>query len=189
MNTKLKKIITVLVIAVFCLVIISAIAMGGRKRWKDKAESECAEVIFDLYNAINHRDADKIDSMIHGRVPIDAYNVYYDREGLDSNLKKFNNIISQAYTQTVAFKMNQVCIRVRYVYEGEDNSGGSEAFIMKKVNGEWKIIEIHGEGSLSEVIFARHKGLAKTVNASDIHFWDFPSGRESSIVADNERLR
>lgn len=185
----MNKKITVIVVlfGVLCFLMLIIVKKKEKAYWHE-SEIKCSEVIFDFIRAINQRDIDRIDVLMYGRVPVDRYMVYYDKECVKRNLDDYRWNIIKANIGYVS-QIRQM-IRMSILIENEDMSESADNVILQKVDEEWKIIEFHGEGFFIRDLFVGKSSAADTrdFDSKDIKYGDFPISKSCDYNADYDRL-
>ncbi len=68
----------------------------------------------------------------------------------------------------------------------EESINSSDYIILQRVDKDWKIIEIYGDGFLTKELFTTK--YKDNMYAYDTVFWDFPKEIEVDYSADYNRL-
>ena len=172
-------------LSVILLFFIVFIGMEHRIRIiRQENAEECSEVVFDLIKSINYKNIDRIDECLYGKVPVVGAFTYYHKDAVEDNLRIFHRDICSVSIGRVSFYHNM--IQMKCLMTDDTSSKRVDYIILKKIDKDWKIIEIYGDGWLTNELFKTT--YEDNIYAHDSVFWDFTEFSECDYTADYQRI-
>lgn len=175
-----------IIISIGCFLGIVCLAFVINRLMVNYKISCCVERTFDIIQAINRKDDEKMNQYLDDLTLIESDYVIADKKNAVNRLNRINIDIVSAEVHNVAIHGNEVRIMCSMEVVG-DREGSGEWFVYDTSHGKIRLYEIVGF-DIFRYILLNEEESAFPGEHQYSHMFDFPKQTECSYTADYDRL-